>query len=249
MPPAVSFIIPAYNEQALLPRCVRSIHNAATENNLAYEIVVADDASDDQTAEIAVSLGCEVVSKHNRQIAATRNSGAAASKGDLLVFVDADSEVSSTLVAQTLQAFEAGAIGGGSRCAFDGRLPLWARVVGRVFMPLYALAGLTPGAYIFATRQAFEAAGGFDERVFGGEEVLLAKALKRQGRFTIVRAAVVTSGRKLRTYSGREILWMMLRLVRGGTKGVRTRDGMELWYGPRREDPGCPETPRPSIRR
>lgn len=249
MSPAVSFIIPAYNEQALLPRCVRSIQNAATVHNLAYEIVIADDASDDSTAEIAKSLGCEVTSKHNRQIAATRNMGAAASTGELLIFVDADSEVDPILIQQTLRAIETGAVGGGSRCAFDGRLPLWARAVGGIFMPLYALAGLTPGAYIFATRRAFEAAGGFDERVFGGEEVLLARALKRHGRFTIVRAAVVTSGRKLRAYTGREILWMMLRLARGGLRGVRTRDGMELWYGPRREDPGSPESPGPSIRR
>jgi len=247
MPGLVSFIIPAYNEEALLPRCVRSIQTAAAKNELAYEVLVADDASDDRTTEIAKALGCKVVTKHNRQIAATRNTGVAASKGDLLIFVDADSQVDGTLVGQTLRAIDAGAIGGGAHCKFDGQLPRWARVVGGVFLPLYALAGLTPGAYIFAVRQAFEAAGGFNERVFGGEEVLLARALKRQGRFTIVRAAVITSGRKLRAYTGREILSIMLRLARGGPKGIRTRDGMDMWYGPRRQDPGCPEGQQPDI--
>lgn len=235
---SVSFIIPAYNEARLLPRCIRSIQSAAEDNRLRFEIVIADDASEDETAEIARSMGCTVVSEHNRQISATRNLGARASTGDVLIFVDADSEVSGPLVAKTLRAIEDGAIGGGARCAFDGRLPLWARAVCRVLLPLYALARLTPGAYIFATREAFEATGGFDERVFGGEEVLMAKALKRHGKFTIVPEAVVTSGRKLRAYSGGEILVMMLRLASSGLKGVRSRDGMEMWYGPRREDPG-----------
>jgi glycosyltransferase involved in cell wall biosynthesis len=236
----VSFIIPAYNEERLLPRALASIREAIAANELDAEVIVADDDSADRTAAIALALGAKVIARHNRQIAATRNMGAEIATGDLLVFVDADSAVSAELVRDTLDAIDAGAVGGGARCDFDGHKPRWARVFMFFVLPVYAFLGLTPGAYIFATRAAFDAVGGFDDRVYGGEEVLLARALRREGKVRIVRSAVLTSGRKLRSHSVFEIFGIMFRLMRSGMKGVRTRDGMDLWYGERRADPDCP---------
>jgi len=236
----ISFVLPAYNEERLIGRAISSIHAAMTARDIDYEIVVADDASDDQTAAIARALGAAVVTQFHRQIAATRNEGSRKATGDLLVFVDADSCVNNELVGQTLAAIERGAVGGGSHCDFDGMVPLWARLVKRALFPLYAAAGLTPGAYIFATRDAFDAVGGFDEKVFGGEEVLLARALRRQGRFVVVKAAVTTSGRKLRAHSAVELLGTLVLLGVRGRRGVASRKGLALWYGPRRVDLGCP---------
>jgi hypothetical protein len=93
------------------------------------------------------------------------------------------------------------------------------------------------GCFLFCTREAFTAVGGFDEAFFGAEELVLSRALKRRGRFVVLRQAVLTSGRKLRTYSGLEVLRMMGRMALRGPSAVRQREGMELWYGPRREDP------------
>jgi glycosyltransferase involved in cell wall biosynthesis len=236
----VSFILPAHNEQRLIGRAITSVRDAASALHLEAEIIVSDDASDDRTAEIATDLGARVVSGRARQIAAARNLGARHATGDVLVFIDADSAVSTELVRQTLEAIAAGATGGGSRCAFDGRIPPWARALMTVAFPLYALAGLTPGAYIFATRAAFERAGGFDETLYGGEEVVLARALRRSGRFVIVPAAVLTSGRKLRTYSALTLLGTLARLGLRGRRGVADRTGMDIWYGRRPDDPGCP---------
>ena len=106
-------------------------------------------------------------------------------------------------------------------------------------MWLYAKSRLTTGAFLFATRTAFEAVGGFDESRFGGEEVLIARKLDRYSkqhgqRFTIVRERVVTSGRKLRTHSGLELL---SALCRATLSGARRRESMQLWYGQRRPDP------------
>lgn len=234
----VSFVLPAYNEERLIGRAISSIIESAA--GLDHEIIVADDASEDRTAEIAREAGARVITEHHRQIAATRNAGARAATGGLFVFVDADSAVCPELVRQTIAAVEGGAVGGGARCEFDGWIPLYARVIKAVVFPLYALAGLTPGAYIFATREGFNAAGGFDETAFGGEEVLFARTLRKLGRFTIVRAAVLTSGRKLRTYPARELLGTLARLGVRGRKGIANREGLDLWYAPRPEDPGCP---------
>ena len=80
--------------------------------------------------------------------------------------------------------------------------------------------------------------GGFDETLYGAEEIAMSRALKRHGQFVVLPQSVVTSGRKLRTYSGPEILRMAARLALKGPNAVRSREGLELWYEERREDPG-----------
>jgi hypothetical protein len=85
--------------------------------------------------------------------------------------------------------------------------------------------------------EAFGAAGGFDETLFGAEEAAMSRALRRQGRFVILRESVTTSGRKLRAHSGREVLGILLRLALAGPKAVRRRDDLAIWYGERRADP------------
>jgi hypothetical protein len=155
----------------------------------------------------------------------------------MFVFIDADTVVTESSVAAAVAAMRAGAVGGGCAFHFDGRLPLYARIMGAVALPLYRMLGLASGCFLFCTRAAFEAVGGFDERLFGAEEAAMSRALHRQGRFVILRESVTTSGRKLRAYSAREVLGLLARLAINGRKAVRKREGMEIWYGERRPDP------------
>lgn len=164
-----------------------------------------DDASDDGTAVIAQSHGARVVTVNCRHIAATRNAGARAARGEWLVFVDADTIVTEEVTRAALAALHAGAVGGGSSVRFDGRLPLYGRALAAAFLPVYRALRLAAGCFIFCTRQAFDAVGGFDETAFAAEEAILSRALSRQGRFVILREAVITSGRKLRTHSASSI--------------------------------------------
>src|SRR5262249_44341467 len=97
---------------------------------------------------------------------------------------------------------------------------------------------------LFCTRQAFDAAGGFDEKLFAAEELALSRALHRHGRFLVLREFVTTSGRKVRAYSAREVLGIIARLALSGEQGLRQRKGLEPWYGERRPDPGSRESPR-----
>ncbi|MGZ9112891.1 MAG: hypothetical protein ACXW3X_17940, partial [Rhodoplanes sp.] len=73
----------------------------------------------------------------------------------------------------------------------------------------------------------------------------LSVALKRLGTFVILRDAVLTSGRKLRIYSGFEVLGIMLRGLLSGGKMLTRRDQMGLWYDPRRADPALQRLDRP----
>ncbi len=233
----LSFIVPAYNEELLIGRTLRSIHDAARSLDVPYEIIVADDASTDRTSEIAESNGAQVIRVANRQIAATRNAGARAATGDLLIFVDADTSVSEGVVRGAHEAMTDGAAGGGCALRFDGRIPWLLRTMLPIMMFLARTIGVASGSFIFCTRDVFHRTGGFDETLYVGEEIWMSRAIHRCGRFVFVRDHVTTSGRKLRAHSAREIYGLTLRMILGGRKFLEKREGLELWYEKRRSDP------------
>src|ERR1700676_3619589 len=232
----LSFIVPAYNEELELPSTLSAIHAAATASPEPYEIIVVDDASTDATAQIAKSAGAVVVPVHYRQIAAARNAGARAARGDVFFFVDADTFISPAHVTGAQAALAAGCAGGGARVTTDGSVPLGGRVFVHVFSAFYfTAANLGAGAFLFTNRKNFEAAGGFDEQYFAGEEVYFSQALKKLGRFCLLADPVVTSGRKLRMHSARHVLGRSLGIILRGKRGVRSRENLDLWYDGKRE--------------
>jgi glycosyltransferase involved in cell wall biosynthesis len=232
----ISFIVPAHNEEAWVGRCVSAIRNGAESLGEPHEIIVVDDASTDATAAIARQQGAQVIRVEHRQIAATRNAGARQARGDVLFFVDADTLTNAPAIQSALRAIRAGAIGGGCVPRFEGWLPWWFRLTEPLIEPAVRLARFLPsGAFLFCTRSAFETTGGFDENYFAAEEVMFVAALKRQGRFAILAETVVTSGRKIRAHSFWTLTRLFARLVFGGSRGVRSRRGLEYWYEPERE--------------
>jgi glycosyltransferase involved in cell wall biosynthesis len=236
----ISFIIPAYNEEVLLGQTLRAVHDAGGALGEQFEVIVADDASTDRTAAIAQEHGARVVTSGSRQIAATRNAGARAASGEMLLFVDADTTVNQAAVRAAIRAMRKGAVGGGCGFRFDGPLPLYGYIMAAVAVPVYRALRLASGCFLFCTRAAFHTVGGFDEELYGAEEAVMSRRLGRQGRFVVLREMVTTSGRKLRAHSAREICGLMVRLAWAGPKVVRQRQGLEIWYGERRADPGPP---------
>jgi glycosyltransferase involved in cell wall biosynthesis len=232
----ISFVVPAHNEEQLLDRTLAALHEAADALAEPYEVIVVDDSSSDQTAAIARARGAAVVSVQYRQIARTRNAGAGVAEGDILIFVDADTLVSPATLRATFEACRAGAVGGGATLRFDGRLAPWTALARPVVDLLMRTCRVAAGCYFFCTRPAFQAVGGFDERLFALEEIALSRALRRQGRIVILRETVVSSGRKLRQNSGWHILRLVLAFARHGPAMLRSRDRLPLWYGTRRHD-------------
>jgi glycosyltransferase involved in cell wall biosynthesis len=233
----ISFVIPAHNEEELLGRTLDSVISAAKDLGVAFEVIVVDDASTDRTAAVARKYGARVIAADCRQIAATRNSGARAARGDHLIFIDADTVVERPVVRAALEAMENGAAGGGCAVRFDGSIPAYAAIIHPILTVLFRFAGLACGCFVFCTREAFEGTGGFDEKLYASEEIAFSVALKRQGPFIVLREWVTTSGRKLRTYTGGEVLRIFGKFAISGPKSLRKRDGLDLWYGKRREDP------------
>ncbi|MDB6110839.1 MAG: hypothetical protein JWR69_2589 [Pedosphaera sp.] len=232
----ISFIVPAHNEEACLGRTLQAIHASARDVGQPYEILVVDDASTDATPEIARHNNARVLSVSHRQIAATRNSGARATSGAELFFVDADTTINPRALAAALRCLAKGAAGGGAPPRFDAAAPLYTRLLlWWVLWPM-RVAGIAGGAFMFCTREAFQAVGGFDERLFGAEDAVMSWALQREGRFVVLWRHVLTSGRRVRGVQG---LRMLTTLVRMGffPKLLRQRSQVaKIWYETKRRD-------------
>lgn len=231
----ISFIVPAFNEERELPSTLAAIRSAATSARQEYEIIVVDDASTDATAEVARGPDTQIVSINRRQIAAARNAGAHAARGNVLFFVDADTRINARHITDAIAALDAGYAGGSARLIADGEIPRWGRIFMKTFCAIYFAVNLGAGAFLFTSRKNFDAIGGFDEQFFIGEEIYFSFALRRLGRFKVLREPVVTSGRKLRMYSGRHIFSKTLSVLLGGPNAARSRRKLDLWYDGKRE--------------
>lgn len=237
----ITFAIPAHNEEALLGGTLRAIHTAAAAQvGIEYEIVVADDSSTDGTARVAAEHHARVVSIQARQISAARNAAAKEARGEVLFFVDADTQVTAEAIREALLVLGSGYIGGGGPVRFDGRLPGYARLMLPAMQLVMRVCNLAAGAFLFCTKKAFEAAGGWDPTLFAGEEVALSRALKKTGKFRIIKSPVVTSGRKLRAFTFRELMGPLASLMLAGRKAVKSRERLDLWYGPRVREGSVP---------
>lgn len=229
----ISFVIPAHNEEALLSRAIASIHQSAKASGEPYEIIVVNDASTDRTADVAREHGATVIDVALRRISAVRNAGARQAKGNLLIFLDADTILPPRTLQAALASLLAGAVGGGATGAWDEPCPFWGRVLLRTWNELARIIGWAAGCFVFVRREVFESVGGFDETFYVGEEIILSAALKRKGRFLILRQPVVTSARKVHLYGKLEMIWLLLRMSLQGQASWRKREGLDMWYARR----------------
>jgi glycosyltransferase involved in cell wall biosynthesis len=226
----VSFIVPAYNEEFLLPATLRALTDAAALLGHPAELIVVDDGSTDRTAEIAREMDARVVSVHLRHIAGARNAGGRAATGDVLVFVDADTIVPPTIVRDAVSAIETGAVGGGAGVRYRAGEARWAVVVTAVVMWIMRRAKWAAGCFVFVRRDVFDRVGGFDERFFASEEIHFSRAVKKH---VVLPGAVLTSGRKARFFSARSVFMQFLVMLWPGS--LKRRDRLGFWYDGQRE--------------
>lgn len=242
----LSIIIPAHDEAPLIGATLDALARATAWLGDGVETIVVDDASSDGTGTIARQHGARVLRVEVRQIAAARNAGAAIARGDRLLFVDADTLANPAVVKALMAAMDRGAAGGGVAVRFMRPLPLHMRVFESVSIVLFRLAGITPGCFLFCTRLAFDRVGGFDERLYVTEDVRFGRTLRQTGKVVILREAVYSSARKMRTFTLGEKVRFMLRFLLAPGRTARDRARLGLWYGPRRhEQTSTPEDAPP----
>lgn len=239
----LSIVIPAFNEARLIERSLQSVAMSTAANRtsgLTSEVIVVDNNSTDNTAELARQTGATVVFEPVNQIGRARNAGAAHATGDWLLFLDADSVLTPLLLADIIRVIESQKyVGCGSTLRMDG-LPWWANVTLQLWTGASVLFRWAAGALIVCRRDAFQEVGGFDQDLYALDEIRLSKQLKQWGRrhglqFTILTEhPLETSSRKISLYSGREIAIQIVRIFILPKKTLQDKKYLSVWYDGRR---------------
>ena len=239
----LSIIIPAFNEERLIERCLQSVTASVSQNftpGFTSEVIVVDNNSTDNTATLARQAGARVVFEPINQIGRARNTGAAQAAGDWLLFLDADSLLSPGLLADIVQVIDAGtSVGCGSTLRMEG-LPWWANWTLQLWTGTSILFRWAAGALVVCRSDAFREVGGVDQELYAMDEIRLSKQLKQWGRqrglqFTILTThPLETSSRKVTLYSGREIAGQILRVFLRPRRTLHDKEHLSIWYDGRR---------------
>jgi glycosyltransferase involved in cell wall biosynthesis len=241
MAPRYSLVIPAYNEERLLGRLLDTIDVARAVYGPAdaIEVIVADNVSTDRTAEIAAHRGCHVVTVEKRVIAAVRNGGAHVARGEILAFVDADSQVHPQTFVEIDRALATGRVVGGATGAELERMSLGIAMVYLTLVPIALVTGMDTGV-VFVRREDFEELGGYDESRLVAEDVAFLFALKQLGRTRgqrlkrVTNAKVIVSTRKFDEFGDWHYWALLTEGIRHLMRGKPTAFTDEYWYKPRR---------------
>ena len=235
--PTVSFVIPAHNESLFLKATLDRLHRSANALELNYEVIVVDDASTDDTAAIAAANGARPISVDLRNIGAVRNAGAKEAVYTCLFFLDADTLLPEETLNQSLDAICKGAAGGGAHVVIDriDGIP-WFKLMlyYAVRLVWQTIGGWAAGCFMYCRRDLFEHFGGFDENYFAAEELFFSRAVKKFGKFRVVRHPVITSSRKFYSHTTKELLRFVFLPLFSPDAQFQSKVGLELLYEHRR---------------
>ncbi|QCR24706.1 TIGR04283 family arsenosugar biosynthesis glycosyltransferase [Pontibacter sp. SGAir0037] len=190
----LSIIIPTLNEEASIGEVLHYLRQCLSAQSA--EIIVADGGSLDQTVAQAEAAGARVVSCGAKGRAVQMNAGARAATGDVLYFLHADTYPSPDFYKLITESIGKGYKSGCFRLKFDDRH--WFLRLNAWFTRFDVDAIRFGDQSLFVERVAFSVAGGFDEKHLLLEDQEIIKRLKKLGKFTVLKAAVVTSARKYR---------------------------------------------------
>ncbi|MFC4639840.1 glycosyltransferase [Deinococcus hohokamensis] len=217
--PDFSVVIPARNEAKYLPHTLRALER---QTRAPAEVIVVDNGSADQTAEVARAWGARVLACPERGVARARQLGLQEAHGDWVATTDADSLPCPEWI-EALDAASPGRVALYGPMRFCGVAPAMvglSQVSYSAFLHACRLLGKPnlAGANMAYSRQAALLAGGYPA-VEAYEDVILGQELDRLGLVAYVPAALVeTSGRRL---EGGVVpfLWRHVKNVTGHTRG------------------------------
>ncbi len=209
MAPPVSVIIPALNEEADIGACLASLSPLRAAGG---EIIVADGGSTDATGSVAGAHGAVMLTA-TRGRASQMNAGAARAKGELLVFLHADSRLTDAACTSLLATRPADTWG---RLDLQFDEPAFRfRLLGWMIRQRSRITGIATGDQgIFVSRVLFERAGGYPAIPLM-EDVALSKILRRMQRPLCLHARIITSARRWRERGYLRTILLMWRLRLG----------------------------------
>lgn len=188
----LSIVIPVLNEAARLPELLAALQPLRARG---VELIVADGGSGDCSRELAAPFVDRVI-EAPRGRARQMNAGAAEARGEVLLFLHADTTLPPDADALVLQALQAGAAWGRFDVRIDGR-SRWLLIVGALMNRRSRWTGIATGDQaMFVRRSVFEQLGHFPDQPLM-EDIELCKRLLAAGhRPACLRERVTTSGRR-----------------------------------------------------
>ena len=182
--PRVSVVVPAHDEARFVAACIASIR-ATQWPSESLEIIVVDNRSRDDTAEVAARAGAIVIRDQSTSIGAVRNVGLGAARYEYLAYVDADCTVPDTWLSAAIGLMESdktiGAVGGPCIAPVEGS---W---VERGLAPTSLSWSGTRVAESLATSSfiartgVLRDLGGFNEKLASGEDSEMSSRLRQRG--------------------------------------------------------------------
>jgi len=200
----ISVVIPTLNEGKYIETALFHL-----KKQKPYEIIIADSKSKDNTRQIARSFGARIVDA-GKGCSAGRNSGGLATKGDIILFIDADSIVFPNLLHVVKRDFEKNKRLVGWTCKIYGFSPSWKEQLLYnasnnlvEFLTKYFKKPHAPGIVIGVRKDVFEKTGGFDENLKVMEDHDFAMRVGKYGDFKFSKdTCVFTSTRRMNKWGG-----------------------------------------------
>lgn len=218
-----SIIIPAHNEEAYIAGCVKSLKQQNYQGE--FEIIVVDNASTDNTSEVARKNGTRVIREERKGVSQARRRGCAEAKGEIFALSDADSKIPPNWLARMNDIFNSDEkiIAAGGLFRFDEVGFAVNLLANKFFLPLnsfvlkYFVTPRSPfltGSNMAVRRKAYEKSGGFDPKLVYAEDNELAKRLAKYGQIYFDSKLIVRTS--FRRYSGghKNIFLVLLNAIK-----------------------------------
>ena len=207
----ISYVVPAYNEEALIASCLAAIRAEIARTACRAEIIVVDNNSTDSTRRIASSIpGVIIVDEPQQGLVQARQAGCLAARGELIANIDADTILTEGWLRTALDEFyrSSDLVALSGPCIYYD-LSRSARFAAAVFYRIafatylfvrfvLGAGSMIQGGNFIISRRALEAAGGFNADFrFYGEDTDLACRLSKVGavKFSL-RLPAYSSGRR-----------------------------------------------------
>ncbi len=218
-----SIVIPAHNEEKFISRCLQSV-SILNDSDQIKEVIVVNNASTDQTGDMVKRdfPRVKLINEPRKGLTIAYNRGAKAAKGDILVFIDADSILPPNHLSKIIKALEQDpniiAVSGpyvykdgGLFCAIVTRFAYTFIVTPADFIlnRLLKISAFIASGNLAIRKKAFDQVGGFNENIFYGLEADFTQRIRKIGKVRFIHNISVESSARRFMIEG--TLRMMLR--------------------------------------